>query len=73
MKSLLIDPSQKQSPTRDHDHHHGHEHPHSMPDAKEKKIHPQGSKGTENASLFFVGTATTILYASFQPEHPTLC
>jgi len=56
MKSLLLDPSKRQAPTRDH-----HDHPHSMPDAKEKKLHPSGSKGTENASLFFVGTATTIL------------
>lgn len=35
-----------------------------LPDAKEIKVHPNSAiagKGHENASLFFVGTATTIL------------
>ncbi|RMZ73972.1 metallo-hydrolase oxidoreductase [Pyrenophora seminiperda CCB06] len=36
--------------------------PDSLPDAKETKIHPQNAPdASTNASLFFVGTATTIL------------
>jgi L-ascorbate metabolism protein UlaG (beta-lactamase superfamily) len=36
--------------------------PTSLPDAKETKIHPQNAPdASTNASLFFVGTATTIL------------
>jgi len=36
--------------------------PASLPDAKETKIHPQNAPdASTNASLFFVGTATTIL------------
>jgi hypothetical protein len=54
---LTLDPSHHLPPTRNH--------PEtaistSMPDAKETKVHPTIS-GAENASLYFVGTATTIL------------
>ena len=36
--------------------------PASLPDAKETRIHPQNAPdASTNASLFFVGTATTIL------------
>ncbi|KAI8935914.1 hypothetical protein NX059_007422 [Plenodomus lindquistii] len=35
--------------------------PASLPDAKETKIHPNNAPSDTNASLFFVGTATTIL------------
>lgn len=54
---LTLDPSHPLPPTRNH--------PESaistsMPDAKETKVHPTIS-GAENASLYFVGTATTIL------------
>ncbi|KIV87500.1 hypothetical protein PV11_03041 [Exophiala sideris] len=56
--TITIDPSKKQPPTRDHSE------PSSLkqhlPPAKSTKSHP--TKTTENnASLFFVGTATTIL------------
>ncbi|TKA65648.1 hypothetical protein B0A49_04683 [Cryomyces minteri] len=60
MKHLSIDPSKTEAPTRDHPH--GQQHPESLPEAKEIKAHPTGAgAGGENASLFFVGTATTIL------------
>jgi hypothetical protein len=58
MQHISIDPRQKHAPTRD------------MlvptfstqlPPAKEIKVHPSNA-GEENASLFFVGTATTIMY-----------
>jgi L-ascorbate metabolism protein UlaG (beta-lactamase superfamily) len=58
--SISIDISRKQPPTRDH--------PTSkivkedLPQAKQSKIHPkQSAAQSNNASLFFVGTATTIL------------
>ena len=59
MKSLTIDPSKTEAPTRDHPN--GQSHPETLPQAKETKLHPTGSAGGENASIFFVGTATTIL------------
>ena len=59
MKHLSIDPSNPQAPTRDLPS--GKEVASSLPDAKETKVHPS-SAGGENASLLFVGTATTILY-----------
>lgn len=58
MQRLILDPRKTEAPTRDHPH--GHLHPESLPQAKETKVHPAGAGG-ENASLFFVGTATTIL------------
>lgn len=58
MKNIVLDPSHTAAPTRDHPH--GQTYPESLPEAKEIKVHPT-SAGGENASLFFVGTATTIL------------
>ena len=58
MKHLLIDPSKAQAPTRDLPS--GAQVASSLPDAKETKVHPRNA-GSENASLLFVGTATTIL------------
>ncbi|KAJ9668757.1 hypothetical protein H2201_001002 [Coniosporium apollinis] len=55
MKHLPINPSNAEPPTRDHP-----SHPDSLPSAKETKLHPTNA-GSENASIFFVGTATTIL------------
>ena len=53
---LTLDPSRAQPPTRD-----GTDVATSLPDAKQRMVHPRDSHGTENASLYFVGTATTIL------------
>jgi len=62
---LTLDPSVNEPPTRDHHHDHTeHEHsslPSSLPPPKDKYVHPTKSTGKENASIFFVGTATTIL------------
>lgn len=60
MKTLVLDPSKPEPPTRDNPHG-STDYPTSLPSAKETKIHPSGSNGRENASIFFVGTATTIL------------
>ncbi|KAK5211025.1 hypothetical protein LTR47_001744 [Exophiala xenobiotica] len=57
--SITIDPTKKQAPTRDY--------PPSkalkehLPTAKSTKSHPRNPSSRINASLFFVGTATTIL------------
>jgi len=57
--SITIDPTKKQAPTRDY--------PSSkavkehLPAAKSTKSHPTNQSSQTNASLFFVGTATTIL------------
>ncbi|KAK4539467.1 hypothetical protein LTR36_010903 [Oleoguttula mirabilis] len=54
---LTLDPSNPKPPTRDHA-----SHPDSLPEAKKTNVHPKGSStGDENASIYFVGTATTIL------------
>jgi len=58
MKSLTLDPFRFEAPTRDHPH--GQSFPKSLPEAKETKVHPT-NPGSENASIYFVGTATTIL------------
>ncbi|KAA6407431.1 MAG: hypothetical protein FRX48_08674 [Lasallia pustulata] len=58
MKRLLIDPTHPKPPTRDHPH--DQELPNTLPAAKEIKVHPTKSGG-EDASIFFVGTATTII------------
>jgi len=55
MKSLTIDPTSAKSPNRDEPRFSS-----SLPTPKEIKVHPTASGG-ENASIFFVGTATTIL------------
>ncbi|KAL1588512.1 hypothetical protein WHR41_02838 [Cladosporium halotolerans] len=56
---LTIQPGSDKQPTRevvvDHTH------PESLPLAKETKVKPTGAGNDENASLYFVGTATTIL------------
>ncbi|KAJ6564046.1 beta-lactamase-like protein [Mycena capillaripes] len=57
MKSLILDPSQNEQPTRDNPH----DLPKSLPEATHTKVHPAGSNDRENASIYFVGTATTIL------------
>lgn len=54
-KNFTLNPSISKPPTRDHANF-----PDSLPPAKETKLHPTDA-GNENASLFFVGTATTIL------------
>jgi hypothetical protein len=53
---LILDPKANFPPTRDHA-----AHPSSLPEAKVVKNHPTNPSSTENASIFFVGTATTIL------------
>ncbi|KAG8532962.1 uncharacterized protein KY384_001743 [Bacidia gigantensis] len=57
MKYLTIDPTKAQHPTRDHTA----QLPTSLP-AEAKTLHHPTKPGSENASLYFVGTATTILY-----------
>ncbi|KAH7401839.1 beta-lactamase superfamily domain-containing protein [Phaeosphaeria sp. MPI-PUGE-AT-0046c] len=60
MKHLTITPSSSGPPTKTQT-----SIPNSLPDAKETKLHPSlpsdASPSTTNASLFFVGTATTII------------
>jgi hypothetical protein len=58
MKSLTIDPKAEQAPTRDFPPYKTL--PEHLPLPKEVNVRPPRSGG-ENASLFFVGTATTIL------------
>lgn len=56
---LALHPGDNKQPTRE-----GaidHSHPESLPLAKETKVKPTGAANGENASLYFVGTATTIL------------
>lgn len=54
-KKFTIDPSTSKPPTRDNANF-----PDSLAPANETKVQPTGA-GNENASLFFVGTATTII------------
>lgn len=54
-KNFELNSSISKPPTRDQAHF-----PDTLPPAKETKLHPTAA-GNENASLFFVGTATTIL------------
>ena len=63
MQHLKIDPGNVKPPTRDFPS--SATLPDKLPDAKEVKVHPSNAGG-ENASLYFVGTATTIL--SVTPE-----
>ena len=58
MKHLQLDPQAKKAPTRDHPP--SKQLSETLPNAKEIQVHPTNS-GDENASIFFVGTATTIL------------
>ncbi|RAL10471.1 MBL fold metallo-hydrolase [Aspergillus homomorphus CBS 101889] len=59
---LTIDPTHPKPPTRHH--HEGHNAPSSippsLPKAKATKAHPS-NPGAENASIYFVGNATTII------------
>ncbi|KAL8785688.1 MAG: hypothetical protein Q9213_003247 [Squamulea squamosa] len=60
MKHLTINPTNEISATRDHPQ--GQALAEKLPDAKETKVHPKSDGGGgENASLLFVGTATTVL------------
>jgi len=64
MKRLSLDPRHHQAPTRDHA-----SFPDHLPDAKETKLAPTNAGG-ENASLYFIGTATTVLYVQSRiPNH----
>jgi hypothetical protein len=58
MQHISIDPRKKHAPTRDML---DPTFSTQLPPAKEIKVHPSNA-GEENASLFFVGTATTIMY-----------
>jgi len=59
---LVLNPSKPLPPTRNAATKTNAPVPTALPDAKEIKVHPRGSNaGSENASLYFVGTATTIL------------
>lgn len=71
IQRLALDPKQVQPPTRDLSS--GRSLPDSLPDAKEVKVHPRGTDGTENASLYFVGTATTILLVGLIPLNRSRC
>jgi len=55
IKHFTIDPSIPKPPTRNNN-----AFPSSLPPAKETKVHPTDAQN-ENARIFFVGTATTIL------------
>jgi hypothetical protein len=58
---LVLDPSNNEAPTRNtHSHTHNHPLPSALPAAKVTNVHPK-NPGAENASLLFVGTATTIM------------
>jgi L-ascorbate metabolism protein UlaG (beta-lactamase superfamily) len=56
MKHLTITPSSSAPPVINQT-----SVPDSLPDAKETKVHPTNAPSSTNASLFFVGTATTII------------
>ncbi|KAK4897567.1 hypothetical protein LTR27_004711 [Elasticomyces elasticus] len=53
---LTLDPSHSKSATRDHP-----QPAASLPEPKHTNVHPKGSSNDENASIYFIGTATTIL------------
>ncbi|KAK4496029.1 hypothetical protein PRZ48_013298 [Zasmidium cellare] len=53
---LTLDPTISKSATRDHP-----QPASSSPTPKETKISPKGSSGTSDASIYFIGTATTII------------
>ena len=56
MQDITINPASTKPPTRDNPQ------PASrLPEAKEEKQHPSKA-GSENASVYFIGTATTILW-----------
>ncbi|PPJ55582.1 hypothetical protein CBER1_03726 [Cercospora berteroae] len=53
--SVQLDPSKPKPPTRDDA-----DFPESIPEAKDTKTHPSKA-GDENASIYFIGTATTVI------------
>ena len=59
MKTLTINPQSSQSPTRDRPT--DKKLPDKLPDAKATQVHPTDASDSNNASLFFIGTATTIM------------
>lgn len=59
MQYLTINPNTAPEPTRDRPS--NHPKAENIPAAKSTAVHPKLSGG-ENASIYFVGTATTILY-----------
>jgi hypothetical protein len=59
MQRIFIDPTNEQPPTRDLPR--AVVLPDTLPPAKDTKQHPT-DLGNENASLFFVGTATVIMF-----------
>ena len=73
MKHLTIDPRKPEPPTRDLSP--GTQLPTSVPEAKQTLRHPTRPGDDANASLFFVGTATTILYSQFigSEDHKEMC
>ena len=58
MKVININPKASQAPTRDFPKEKSL--PDALPEAQETRLHPTNAGG-ENASLLFVGTATTIM------------
>lgn len=56
MKHLTVDPTRSGPPSKEATFV-----PNKRTGAKETKVHPTNASGGENASLFFIGTATTIL------------
>lgn len=60
MQHLSIEPRDEEPPTRDLP---SATPSSNLPSAKNIKVHPS-STGEENASIFFVGTATTIMFVS---------
>jgi hypothetical protein len=61
MQHITIDPKKVQPPTRDGT---AKDTPEHLPVAKASNTHPT-KPGGENASIYFVGTATTIMSAFF--------
>lgn len=55
MANLILTSESNEPPTRDHTH------PESLPAAQNVKHHPTKASNSENASIYFIGTATTIL------------
>ena len=54
--TVQLDPSKPKAPTRDD----ADNFPESIPEAKDTKTHPSKA-GDENASIYFIGTATTVI------------
>ncbi|MCJ1332063.1 hypothetical protein MMC10_008755 [Thelotrema lepadinum] len=59
LKYLTVDPTNAVEPTRDRPP--AHPKAESLPAPKSSAVHPKLGGGSENASIYFVGTATTIL------------